>query len=92
MYKKWLELDSTFKDQPDKNKFIYYDHNGLLNFGIPVGTLIDFIWLIWLIFQLFISVMMLNFIISIVTQSYDSVIANQVNKIYYFRCKMNTKF
>lgn len=55
-------------------------------------VVISMCWAIWFLNIFINNIMMLNFLIAIVSQSYEEVMTNQVSTIYLQRCDMNMRY
>ena len=51
--------------------------------------MITIIWVFWFIHIFVILIILLNFLIAIISQSYEMVMANQVMSTYLHRCQLN---
>lgn len=56
---------------------------------VLANTMIGYAWVLWFMQAFFMLIILLNFLIAIVSQSYDSVIASQMQVNYQTKCDQN---
>ena len=56
---------------------------------IPVNLIMTVIWLFWLLNQFFVLVVLLNFLIAIISESYEAVMAESIIHKYVHKIEMN---
>jgi hypothetical protein len=54
--------------------------------------MIGVIWAIWIFNQFLMLIILLNFLIAIISQSYDAVMAKATNNVYAQRCRLNRDY
>lgn len=67
----------------------YWDEKSKLEFPILFNAVISYSWTLWLLNACFMLIMLLNFLIAIISQSYDQVMSNSQVLLYNMRCDFN---
>jgi hypothetical protein len=55
-------------------------------------VMIGVIWAVWILNQFLMLIILLNFLIAIISQSYDAVMAKATNNAYAQRCRLNRDY
>lgn len=71
---------------PDTN---YWTAQSKTDFPVLYDTVIGYSWALWLLNACFMLIMLLNFLIAIISQSYDQVMTNSQVLLYNMRCDFN---
>ena len=84
VYKHWQLLE-TYGDGPYGNGTVKGRYTWVTN------LMIGYAWLLWLLNAFFTMIVMLNFLIAIVGQSYDNVMSTYQVSLYKSKCHFNLK-
>lgn len=83
-YSYWVERESHFevKDSDNENKLSH----------LQVSVMIYIIWFIWLFNIILMVIILLNFLIAVISQTYERVVSQQVRFSYSNKAEMNLEY
>jgi len=54
--------------------------------------MIAFVWAFWIVIVIFLFIILINFMVAYITQSYEDVLEKRIKAIYHQRCDLNTEY